>query len=234
MSTLEIAHCSLQTSDTVEQTKHDVSAVLARQPLVAGFTELGKAAHLQAAADSARFYGYNLRAAGEVVLMWRLPALELDYGSLRVHDGVPGAYEPRFLLWSTLDWYGETVTVGVAHWVRPGTARRRAHRRAMTDATIALMARSSTGPKIAFMVGDTNEDASWGGPVANAYRDAGIRTIYDELRHYPATGPGGGTIDWIASCNRDTRVKGTGFRVYRNLNTDHDAVTAYYAIEPRP
>lgn len=237
---LHLMQCSMEAFDTARQARSDFEEIFKTLPDVVGFTEVGGTDLRNELAMSAGARGYRVVGGrGDTALAVRGGHEIREQGSVRLHEGGRdefGPYGPRYLDWVQAEIDGEVVTVSEAHWVRPKTSERRRKHRISTEAALRLAKDKSTGRDLAFTMGDLNEDDSpteRPGSAGARFDAEGITTIWDELGVYPATGPGGGTIDLIASVDADRRVTAAGVHVHRLLNADHHRISGFYTIQHR-
>jgi hypothetical protein len=237
MSTLHVIQSSGEAFDSSAQATRDFDHVLFLGADAIGFTEVSKKGHRPELLAACKRHNYILQGGeGDTAVAVSRQHRFIRGGSKLACTGGKdeyGAYGPRYVDWATFEAYGETVTVTEAHWPRPKNAERVAKHKAVTAAVIKLAQEKSTGTALAFILGDVNENLSGAAGIAErAFANARITHIYDLLRTYPDTGPGGGTIDLIASVNADARVKAVGLHVVGGLNTDHKTVSGFYTVRP--
>jgi hypothetical protein len=92
------------------------------------------------------------------------------------------------------------------------------------------------GPALVFYGGDQNShDNKNERPEGDSFHGEPITSVWDELRHYENTGHG--TIDVIATYNRDGRVSAMEATALNDrefhLNVDHFFIEATLRVEPR-
>lgn len=234
MTTLHLVQYSLEAFDTNPQTTADIEDTLALGADAIGFTEVTKKGHRDELIAAARRHNHLVQAGdGDTAVVIPRHHAYIRGGSRLACTGgrdEHGAYGPRYIDWATANMYGETVTVMESHWPRPKNLQRVGKHNDVTAAAIKLMNEKSAGTALAFMLGDVNEDAPAKGRAWRRLNAADITTIWDELSYYPPTGPGGNTIDWIASNNTDGRVSAVGVNVWPLRNSDHHRVSAFYSV----
>lgn len=236
MTTLHLVQASLEAFDTNPQVTADIEAALTIGADAIGFTEVTRKGHRDELTAAARRHNHIIQGGdGDTAVAIPRHHTFIRGGSRLACTGGRdefGTYGPRYIDWATVDMYGETVTILEAHWPRPKNTERRIKHKALTESAIRLIQAKSEGAALAFLLGDLNEDDEPGASARAAaqFKAAGITSIYDELAYYPATGPGGGTIDLIASANRDTRVSAAGAYAWPRGHSDHHRVSAFYTV----
>lgn len=238
MTRLNLAHLSLQFSDTGDQMRHDVRVLFDRGYHVITGTESGPdnpLHHLVAVA--AKVHGYRLQQARTNWVAFREDIIRGGWSTgyvdvLQSTEGI-GKHSDRGIVWAgantTLDDVGR-VTVGCGHYLtkgRRGQPNNDENRR--YAAAIGDWARDKgAGGKVVFYHGDQNTidrdvDTFYGEPLTSAW---------DELQVWQDTGHG--NIDVIASYDPDRRVRARRVRALPDrrvfLNTDHFLIEATYDI----
>lgn len=138
---------------------------------------------------------------------------------------------------------GNIVTDHTTHWITgyklgpKGNPQREAMFDQQTEAIIERVKLHGKGRRLSFWQGDTNLDefkdrGGFSGGIHKPFRQAGLRSVYDELNEYPTTHGKRKTIDVIGHYLPDTRVTAKDVRVLpRNgRNVDHLIVVATYHI----
>ena len=256
------AHASLQFSSTPEQHTADIEAIFERESArsakwITG-TEAGPAAN-NTAKELARIgkaHGYRVFVPKSGTDCW-VAALddfvdgEWRTGYTKVLDsgkkaGDPHHYSERGVVWVQFftKTYG-TISVAAAHYLtsgqRSGAAGKDepddpvdhvAANRKLSSAIAGWAAEHSGRRNLAFFGGDTNmQDRG-----VDVFFGAPLTTLWDELGKHPGTGHG--TIDVIASCDRDCRVSGKSCDVLDDreisLHTDHFLVEGAFHVKPLP
>lgn len=231
------AQVSGEAFDDADKVAEDCNDTFETEPDAAGFTEFSNKGHRDVLLSAAKRNGYLVRGGvGDTAI-----ALRGDHGfrrfqSVIAHGGgrdAFGAYGSRPLEVLTAEMYGETTTVLEGHWVRPKNLDRRKKHAIMTDLAIQLMTEHSAGTKLSVLLGDLNEDDNPTERLGSAgarFNKAGITTVWDELGIYPATGPGGGTIDIAATKDTDKRMRALGVNVWRRGHSDHNRVSFFIGV----
>lgn len=236
MTTLHLVQYSLEAFDTNPQITADIEDTLALGADAIGFTEVTKKGHRDELIAAARRTGHLVQAGdGDTAVVIPRHHTYIRGGSRLACTGGRdeyGAYGARYIDWATANMYGETVTIMESHWPRPKNAERRQKHAQVTEAAIKLMHAKSDAAHIAFLLGDINESDGPGtrGRAGAVLANAGIQSVWDELSYWPPTGPGGGTIDLVASATRDGRVTPAGAYVWPLRNSDHHRVSAFYNV----
>ena len=234
MTNIHGSQVSLEAFDSNAQTISDVQAILEAQPDWANFTEATLKNHRDEVAATCKQHGYQLLGGkGDTAIALHRDHRLLGFVSHVAHSGgrdSAGVYGARTVEALTASMYGETVTVLGGHWLRRGTPKRDAKRAAMTKLACELVEHHSEGKRLTFLAGDFNEDCRDNGPAKRMLAAHGIRTLWDSIGEHPATGPGGGCIDWLASSTADTRVTPVWGWAWAERNSDHRAVSGIWRV----
>lgn len=246
---LKIAHASLQFSDTAPNKETDVRKIFAQDyDLITG-TEAGPGAYNTSdeLRDFATSYGYKLSITDrydtwvavkrELIQSgsWKEGSKFALWRSSRVQPPPPGRWGDKAIVWA--QFFSKEancwIAMGSVHYLTHGGTTPKY--KVWADKTYAntigeWTERFGRARRVAFMNGDFNlrddrYDVFYGHPLT---------TCWDELGKYPSTGHG--TIDAIASFNRDVRVTCLRARAYPDgeffLHTDHYLIDATYEINP--
>lgn len=233
---LDLTLAPLEAFDAAKLAREDMRDAFTTRPDIVGFTEVSPNGLRDSLLAVARAEGYRVYGGnGDTAVAVRRDIHVTTHGSIRAHSAGKdehGSYGPRFVDWVQVDLDGERITVAVIHRVRPLNANRRTLGRTVIREALALIQMKSRGTNLGFILGDFNEDDTSGARArANDQLErADVTTFWDRVGEYPATGPGGGTIDWAANPDADTRVTPLAWRVHPRRNADHHRVTFIYNI----
>lgn len=236
MKQIHLMQASMQFSDTNKQTSVDFDRILSRRADAVGFTEMTK--QIALATEACKKAGYFLSTVpGQDIAI----ALRKDHkmqGSgfelVTPANSTPGnPFANRGIYWIRFNFEGESVFFSEGHWLtgRLDDPERYSEYMEMTQTMIDTVNKQATGRAIAFFGGDVNSDAAF--PNRHPFRefkDAGLRTIWDELGLTLNT-LNGRTIDVLGSVDKDKRVSADHVRVWPKLNTDHSQISAYYNVK---
>jgi hypothetical protein len=227
---ISCAHASMQHTDGWIQQWRDARTLFrrakARGHLWVTGTERNR--HL---AGQARKNGYQFMTYSDTWLAVRTKE-KLSYNRVLVIRGQTGKWMPRGILWTTfaVPRIG-TITVGVSHYVPGGRVNSPLNRK--LAARIGRWAEyRGRGDNLVFYGGDQNRDDR----VSDTFFGlADLTTVWDELGKYEPTGGKGGTLDVIASYNRDGRVRAVSVNALSDrelfLYSDHRLVEATFNIK---
>lgn len=245
IETFHILHCSTQFSDPDQQTKNDFDFVFGKEPDVITFTELHPGDNNNAImAAKARANGYRpIMGPGDAQIAVKLGkhvSIKRS-GAVPVHGGAktPRFYNPKFVQWVEIKWYGVTIYVHACHWVslaeRGGITGK--HHVLMSQAIGREMKKHSKGDAVAFFGADINADPDDKLFPHSIFRTAGIVTCWEDAGVQPSTHGGADhqhTIDAIGR-NRDDRkvVKFKRYRAWPYQNSDHRPFSVWYEIETK-
>ena len=248
MTTLHIQQASLQRGDPSRQIESDLSAVFERMADIVSLTEApedSRTADILRAV--ARDHGYRVtdRGPGDVHVAVLREHRVRDEGWIETSDAAPpshplGGHAARGIRWVEVDFEGEDVWFGAGHWdtgFRASAERARTHT-ALTEEFGKQMRRQAKGPALGFLGGDLNVAVDDAGnitipKVRQAFEDARIETIWDELNLRKPTHKKGLTIDLIGRYAHDRRVSAHKIRRWGPGFADHIAFSVYYRIESR-
>lgn len=232
------AQVSLEAFDQNPEVAADVEAALETQPDAVSFSEATVKGHRDEVTEVCKSHDYAVRGGlkGDTCVALRGDHDVMRFESVVAHGGGSdefGAYGPRTLEVLTARIESEVVTVIGGHWLRPKNVERRAKHAVMTRTAVDQMSIHSGGTRLAVLLGDLNERDTVVerlGTAGARFNAAGITTIWDELGVYPATGPHGGTIDFLATKDEDRRMQAAGVHVWRLGNSDHHRVSGFYSV----
>jgi hypothetical protein len=229
MLTFQIHQRSLRTEDP-DQRDHapaQVKAALDLGALAIGFTELGSRVDLAGIYRLCGESGYALYKGsnGDTAIAW-------DTHAALVGNGEVATGASRSLLWVTLDYRGEQVTVVEQHWVtstydkaHPGETRA-----AQTKAMIKAVTEHAQGHDVALWLGDTN--ANFANPrdtVRVALSNAGLVSAFEARKSYLPT-LGDHVCDVVGHYAADSRVRCTDVKTFPKLESDHSPVSGFYVV----
>lgn len=238
---VRIRECSMQYSDTPAQKAIDAKAAFnptpgGLRPHVVLFTEAGRGQN-KVGQDLLRKEGERLGYA--MFFDGYEGGIAIKFGAGRVVDhgyegpiipGKAGDHPHLGLTWATVKHrtLGD-MTFGVMHWLNRDVEAARARiNDAATKKVGAFLAAKAAGDAIGFLAGDANRDDK----TRDLLPGIPFRTAADEMGVYPDT-HGTRTIDFIASYDKDLRVRCTSFRTLPRAHSDHRWIEATYAITPR-
>jgi hypothetical protein len=241
---LDVMHVSMQFSDSTRQKQVDAERIFARASKrhltwITG-TEAGQGASgdlRDALREQATRSGYRLvlqadlwiavRKTGIVKDSWSsgfIPVIKANEGSQK--------FSTRGIAWA--QWKDAdlgVLSVGVSHYMTHGRNPRDEYYAANGKLTRAIGEWGKIhgkGKKLAFYAADANASDR----TDDVFRGQPFTTLADELKSHQDTGHG--PIDYIASYNADTRVKGKYWRVLDDsefpLNTDHFACEGGFLV----
>lgn len=238
---VRIRECSMQYSDTPAQKAIDARAAFnptpgGLRPHVVLFTEAGRGQN-KVGQDLLRKEGERLGYAmffdgyeGGIAIRFAAGRV-VDHGyEGPIIPGKAGDHPHLGLTWATARHrtLGD-MTFGVMHWLNRDVEAARARiNDAATKKVGAFLAAKAVGDDIGFLAGDANRDDK----TRDLLPGIPFRTAADELGVYPDT-HGTRTIDFIASYDKDLRVRCTAFRTLPRAHSDHRWIEATYAITPR-
>jgi hypothetical protein len=244
---LLLASASQRFSASSAQLVTSLRFALDHDPLFCGFTELGIDSDMRTARKTVESAGYHFvgdtRADCGVAVHPSVTLLSEGYQ--HVHGGHLVAnrndrWYARGITWArglVDDDEQLDVTFGEFHTItyRSGSKARKYVRELMAKRVAELLNENSRGGRLAFAVGDTNEDDDPGskGAQASIWNRAGLVSLWDEVQQYPATIPGAHvkTIDWLLRPTHDKRAKPSDFKVVNVPGVDHHLVLATYDVE---
>jgi hypothetical protein len=250
MTTIQLSHASTQWKDPDTgpgSTQQDFRAAFRRQPLVQTFSEVFTGNERVLRDIAPRFDYKVVEAAGNDAVCVPENVQVLDSGHLLVNPGVKGkpplgGHSERYALWVLIQFGDEVIFDVTGHWV---TGRRQFEEREqehdkMSQALVDLVHEYGRKTNLAFVQGDINASDREG--INGGYKilhEGGITTCWDEIGAWPAThgqaGPGDGeNIDFIGSYGRDTRVSCNRAVAHPKESSDHNPVTAWWDIAPKP
>lgn len=238
---VRIRECSMQYSDTPAQKAIDAKAAFnptpgGLRPHVVLFTEAGRGQN-KVGQDLLRKEGERLGYA--MFFDGYEGGIAIKFASGRVVDhgyegpiipGKAGDHPHLGLTWATVKHRSlGDMTFGVFHWLNRDVEAARARvNNAATKKVGAFLAAKAAGDALGFLAGDANRDDK----TRDLLPGIPFRTAADELGVYPDT-HGTRTIDFIASHDKDLRVRCTSFRTLPRAHSDHRWIEATYAITPR-
>lgn len=235
---LEMAHCSMQFSDTTKQMRSDVEKIFDQGYHIITGTEAGADNPLSRILPAhAKKVGFKLHLVRDVwvAVDKRLVTGGWKTGYVPVIESAEGAgkHTDKGVGWAGFDnQYLGTITVGVAHLLtrgrEPGDVNYRFNKR-FGRVWEEWLEQFGKGTDLAFAAADQNipdrdHDTFFG---------ADLTSSWDELGRYENTGHG--NIDVIASYDKDGRVKAKRVRALDDrefhLHTDHFLVESSFDIE---
>jgi hypothetical protein len=243
---IKIGHCSLQFSDGPKMWQHDVALIFARGYQWITGTEAGEAVNWRILYAEAKRRGYTIRRyksnwiAISNKIVKQGTTVKWGVQTLVDNDLVAGPGHDSNYIFATFVHSEQgvgTISVVSSHYPTKGTpvSKDPARRVNLKWTTLmgkkisAKMADLGEGSALAFYGGDQNIEDS----KADTFFGGDVTSCWDELKKYPGTGHG--TIDVIATYDRDTRVRCLSADSFTDkelfLHTDHYLVEATYQIE---
>lgn len=234
---IHIHHASTEWKDNDRLTLKDMVTALRRGAHVVTFSEVfpGNEQLLRSVVRSEGYWLANAEGNDAICVRRGLRTRVLDSGGALVNPGVPGkppagGHSPRYATWVTVRMGREVFTVITAHWVTNwGRPDREAEWLEMTEHVLKDVGHHGRGRRLAFVTGDTNMDDVDGTHTALWYAFDGLTTCWDEIGAWPATHRGG-TIDIIASYDKDARVRCVAARAWPKGYSDHNPISAWYEV----
>jgi hypothetical protein len=199
---LQVHQCSLHAEGPPGDVPAQVMAAVKRGAFAIGFTELSKQVDIAAVYRLCAEHGYMLyKGTNDTAIAWDIHAALIGKGEVPT-----GA--SRSLVWVTLDYHGEQITVVEQHWVtgtydksHPGETRAK-----QSQAMIDAVTTHAEGHDLAFWMGDTNANfANAKDTIRVALDKAGLVSAYEERNKYLPT-LGKNTCDVVGHFAPDTRV----------------------------
>lgn len=229
-----IRECSMQYSDPIEQKRLDAKTAFLGLPHVILFTEVGRGQNAEGQAllrKQGERLGYAMYFDGFEGGI----AVRFKSGKVVAHDylgpiikGKAGDHPHLGLNWVTVDHTAIGVmTFGVMHWLNRDKepARAKANDEATEEAT-AFLEKKAAGDALGFLGGDANRDDR----TRDVLPGVDWTTAADELKEWVAT-HGSRAIDFIASYDKDVRVKAKSIRKIRSRTySDHSWIEVVYTI----
>lgn len=236
----------MQFSDTPAMWKHDSKIVFSRGYEWITGTEVGEATNWRILYAAAKAAGYTIRRykSNWIAVSNKIvkPGTTITWGQQTVVDNdlVAGPGHDSSFIFATFTHVDKGVgkiSVVCSHYPTKGKPEAKDPAKRVNLKWTTLMGKTISkkivdlgeGAALCFYGGDQNiedklSDSFFGGPVTSCW---------DELRKYPGTGHG--TIDVIATYDRDTRVRCVQADSYTDkelfLHSDHWLIDATYEIE---
>lgn len=245
---LKFSHASLQFNDTDRQHTHDISAIFSRDSDIITGTEAGRGAGNTArelkrlAKEKGYFLSRNRRydtwvAVKQTIVMpgtWSRGSTLGLLPSRQTFPRPPGRWNTMGLVWGQFR-HAEAgwISVGAVHYVThkaagPNLKDRLDKRYSRIIGRWAV--KHGRRSRLAFVAGDMNRDDR----KVDPFFGQPLTTCWDEIGKWPPTQKNG-TIDVIASYDRDSRVRCLTAQSLPDskvpLFTDHYLVEALYAIK---
>lgn len=240
-------HQSLRDSVPQPARRRLVESNLSLTPIFNGWTELGKnddLATVQAATISS---GYQFVGSPEwdcaisvhpdIDLVNGRTGAEFVHPGRRAHSRGGRSYAARRIIWAQGRYQGDPMLeffYAVFHSLTEDADPDNSERVAMADAIGRLMNEHGRGATLAFTSYDLNEADTPGTTATQAQRleAAGLRTIWDEVGHYPDTHDNAPlrAIDGFARRVKDPRGSFSDGRVVPVPGSDHLRVEADISV----
>jgi hypothetical protein len=223
---LQVHQCSLHAEGPPGEVPAQVMAAVKRGAFAIGFTELSKQVDIAAVYRLCAEHGYMLyKGTNDTAIAWDIHAALIGKGEVPTGGS-------RSLVWVTLDYHGEQITVVEQHWVtgtydksHPGETRAK-----QSQAMIDAVTTHAEGHDLAFWMGDTNANfANAKDTIRVALDKAGLVSAYEERNKYLPT-LGKNTCDVVGHFAPDTRVHCLDVQKYPGLKSDHAPVSAFYTV----
>lgn len=241
---LHLGHQSMKFSQPNDATERDAAWMMQNvEPDIVSYTELSDAGSREAIRRACKAEGYHpvLYSQTASGFAFNPDVLKLKdkgfiLGSEAVTEG-PNNAPKRYVSWAHMKLDDEDIWYHTAHWLpylAEGHGRVQRHN-AMSKQMVAQVRKHGRGTDLSFFSGDINIDDQSGDISAynQIMRDAGLLSIWDEMKVYPGThgGPHSRTIDVIGSYNRDKRVVGKRYKVWPEQRSDHRPLSVWYELK---
>lgn len=229
MAVIRLQQASLYAEGPASRVPDQVKAAIGRQSLVIGFTELASDVDIDAVHRICAERDFTMfKGSHDTAIAWDRHAALVDKGEIAT-----GA--SRSLIWVTLDYEGERITVVEQHWVTATYDKAHAGetRQKQSQVMIDTVKAHAGGHDLAFWMGDVNAD--FGNPkdtIRLTLGKAGLVSSFEAQNSFGDT-LGKRTCDVVGHCQPDTRVRAVVTKVWPKTGSDHSPVTADYSIRPK-